>query len=148
MNQTHLSEIAGQLEVVRCWCGVQHGVPQSLLNNMRRQHRDGLPQNPSIYCPLGHSWTFKGEGRAEQLEREIVRQGARLDQEKAATAAALKKAEVNEKRRRAEKGAKTKLIRRAAAGVCPCCRRTFANMAEHMRKQHPKFRASAELDAG
>jgi hypothetical protein len=33
----------------------------------------------------------------------------------------------------------TKLKKRTSAGTCPCCTRTFANMAEHMKKQHPDF---------
>jgi hypothetical protein len=33
----------------------------------------------------------------------------------------------------------TKLKKRASAGVCPCCNRTFSNMARHMAHQHPEF---------
>jgi hypothetical protein len=28
-------------------------------------------------------------------------------------------------------------------GVCPCCKRTFENLARHMKGQHPTF-AGAE----
>lgn len=32
-----------------------------------------------------------------------------------------------------------RLKKRAAAGTCPCCKRSFSNMATHMRKQHPAY---------
>jgi hypothetical protein len=28
---------------------------------------------------------------------------------------------------------------RVSAGVCPCCTRTFQNLAQHMANQHPDF---------
>jgi hypothetical protein len=42
---------------------------------------------------------------------------------------------------RAEKAERKvkKLTKRTAAGTCPCCQRTFSNMAEHMKHQHPQF---------
>lgn len=38
---------------------------------------------------------------------------------------------------RAQQAARIK--KRAAAGTCPCCKRTFSNMAEHMKKEHAAF---------
>ena len=40
---------------------------------------------------------------------------------------------------RSEKGAKTKLKKRIANGVCPCCNRTFVNVQRHMATQHKDF---------
>jgi 4-hydroxy-3-methylbut-2-en-1-yl diphosphate synthase IspG/GcpE len=37
------------------------------------------------------------------------------------------------------------LAKRAKAGVCPCCNRTFSNMAEHMKKQHADFDGKVDL---
>jgi hypothetical protein len=44
-----------------------------------------------------------------------------------------------ERRVIAAKGQITKLKKRAKAGTCPCCKRTFHNMAEHMKTKHPDF---------
>lgn len=44
-----------------------------------------------------------------------------------------------ENQRRAEKAAKTRIKNRISKGVCPCCNRTFANLAQHMANQHPGF---------
>lgn len=45
--------------------------------------------------------------------------------------------------RRAEKAAKTRIKNRIARGVCPCCKRTFQNLAAHMQTQHPGFGGDA-----
>lgn len=46
---------------------------------------------------------------------------------------------MTEYQRRAQKGQNTRLKKRIAAGVCPCCNRSFANLREHMAGQHPDF---------
>ncbi len=33
----------------------------------------------------------------------------------------------------------TKVKKRAANGVCPCCNRTFSDLARHMKAKHPDF---------
>lgn len=143
--QMTISEHSGVLVVERCWCGVQHAVPQSLVDMQNRQHRDGIRQ-VGIYCPLGHAWIRSGDGEAARLKLELEKRTQAVMREKAShdqTRAALRE---TESRRRAEKGAKTKLKRRAANGVCPCCNRYFANVHKHMTSQHPDFAATAERD--
>jgi len=44
-----------------------------------------------------------------------------------------------EYKRRAEKGAKTRIKNRIANGVCPCCNRSFKNLAAHMKNKHPDY---------
>ncbi len=80
---------------------------------------------------IGHSLSYK-ESTEEKLRRErdrLQQQMARVEQE------------ATEARKRAEKAEKAtkRLQKRTAAGTCPCCQRTFANMAEHMKHQHPEF---------
>lgn len=41
--------------------------------------------------------------------------------------------------RRAAEGRTRAVKRRVAAGVCPCCTRTFQNLAAHMQNKHPGF---------
>ena len=40
----------------------------------------------------------------------------------------------------ATKGQLTRARKRAANGVCPCCHRSFENVARHVAKQHPDFK--------
>lgn len=37
------------------------------------------------------------------------------------------------------KGAHQRTKNRVAKGVCPCCNRSFTNLAKHMAGQHPDF---------
>lgn len=94
----------------------------------------------SFYCPYGHPQHFPaGESEAEKLRRErdrLAQQIAEKDDE-------IKwQRDIRERAERqlsAQRGQVTKLKKRASAGTCPCCSRTFQNMAEHMKKQHPDF---------
>lgn len=127
-----LREKSGELVVLRCWCGIQHAVPKSLRDVQMRQHNDGRRDVQVIHCPLGHAHVPKGETASERLERQLARERAAHDQTRADR-------DYKERRRRAEKAAKTRLKNRAAAGLCPCCNRTFQNLARHMKGQHPEF---------
>jgi hypothetical protein len=98
---------------------------------MERQHRDGHAQ-VGIYCPLGHKWVFSGEGEAARVKRQLEwaqqregRLAAERDQAKASA--------------RAQKGAATRARRRAAAAVCPCCKRSFVQLRRHMETKHPDY---------
>ena len=37
------------------------------------------------------------------------------------------------------KGQVTRIKKRVANGVCPCCNRTFKDLAAHMSTQHPDY---------
>ena len=126
-----LFEAVGVLVRVRCWCGIQHAVPSSLREEQLRQFNDGRTPE-SIYCPLGHQHRPVGLTEVKKLQHRLHQQLAAYDQVKA-------ELRNTENSRRAEKAAKTRLKNRIANGVCPCCHRTFANLARHMGKQHPKY---------
>lgn len=89
------------------------------------------------HCPNGHQWGWSNETcERERLRQErdrLKQQMARLEDEKR---------EADERTRQAEL-ATARLKKRAAAGTCPCCRRTFANMSQHMKRQHPGYVKSA-----
>lgn len=68
------------------------------------------------------------ERTRKQLERAETRERAARDQAEAAERSAI-----------AYKGHATRLRKRAAAGVCPCCTRSFQNLQRHMASQHPTF---------
>lgn len=66
----------GTLVVEECWCGIQHAVPQSLVDEQRRQFNRGQQQTP-IYCPLGHPWIRSGESETERERKRRERAEAR-----------------------------------------------------------------------
>jgi hypothetical protein len=121
----------GNLTIVTCWCGMKHAVPAELRSHQLRRHENGQ-REVNIYCPLGHYHFPAGEPKVERLRRQ---RDAALDRE------ALRGAERDqaEASARAYKGAATKARKRAKAGVCPCCNRTFKQLTRHMESKHPEF---------
>lgn len=109
-----------------CACGMLFGVLDSFDTARRKDHG-------RFFCPAGHSQSYNAENEEEKLRRErnnLQQQLARAEDEKR-EALAAKDQEIK------------RIKKRSAAGACPCCNRTFGNMAEHMKKQHPKFVAEA-----
>jgi len=92
----------------------------------------------NFYCPFGHQQHFvQGDTTETELRRErdmLKQQIARVEHERD-----LATREANEQTERAKKAeaASKRLKKRAAAGTCPCCSRTFANMSAHMLHEHP-----------
>jgi hypothetical protein len=115
-------EYTGELTTTRCWCGVHLAVPSGLYDEARRSGR-------GIYCPLGHTFVYS-DTTAKQLARAEGRLQATRD---------LLRAE--ERSHAATRGHLTRQKKRVAAGVCPCCHRTFQQLARHMATKHPDFTA-------
>lgn len=127
--------IGVELEVHECGvCGVAFGMSEGFVRARRNDHGNW-------YCPNGHGWSFASESDEERLRRE--RDQAR---DRAARERALR--DQTEASLRATKGVVTKQrkkLARVKVGVCPCCNRTFENLAAHMEMEHPEFDpASAE----
>lgn len=112
------------LVVTHCWCGIALAIPSNL-------HRVAQDKGGGVYCPLGHRFVFSGSFE-EQLRAERLRHSATRD---------LLTHE--ERAHAATRGHLTRQKKRAAAGVCPCCKRTFQQLARHMKAKHPSFVESA-----
>jgi hypothetical protein len=100
-----------------CWCGLPHAIPTDLYDQARCE-------GASVYCPLGHSWSFT-DSTAKKLQRDLAQVTDARDR-------AL--------RQRDEATAElARVKKRAAKGVCPCCNRSFVNVTRHMTVQHPGY---------
>lgn len=113
-----------ELVIETCWCGMAHAVPAALVKEQRRQHDDGASVT-GIYCPLGHVWVPSGEPKIKAV-RERVKE---LEASLLATRDQLDTATADLAKHR----------KRTANGVCPCCHRSFAQLARHIRGQHPEY---------
>lgn len=131
MDERKSLTYCGQLIVVTCWCGMRHAIPTELDNFQDRQHDDGYSQT-SIYCPLGHTHIRAGKGEAEKLRERLERESLSL----AATRDLLAH---EERSHAATRGHLTRTKKRVAHGVCPCCNRTFKQLAAHMKNKHPEY---------
>lgn len=119
-----MNQVTMDMKLTTCWCGTPFMLPERLLNSA---HNNGH----TIYCPHGHTLTWK-ETEVDRLRRErdrLKQDAARLEDEKR---------EALDRAQRAER-ATAKLKKRTAAGTCPCCQRSFSNMATHMKRQHPGY---------
>lgn len=101
-------------------CGVVHYIPTAMYL--------GLQENGGYYhCPNGHQWGWN-KAKEQELDR-VHRERDRAVQEQARLAddAVAKEKEI------------ARLKKRSAAGVCPCCTRTFTNMSRHIKTKHPEM---------
>ena len=97
-----------------------------------RKMRYARNNNGSYWCPgCGTRWTFL-ETEADRLRRKLKDAEESRDWYKG-------RMENEQKRHSATKGQVTKLRKRASAGVCPCCNRSFQNLRRHMKTKHPDF---------
>lgn len=114
-----------QFELMTCIdCGIRHAVPAARIRHAR-------DYGGEYWCPNGHrmGW-YKDNTTVDKQRRELDRlkqQMAQKDDE-----IGMWRATADDQRRRRER-----LEKRAKAGVCPCCNRTFANVARHMKSKHP-----------
>lgn len=121
----------GTLTVTTCWCGTAHAVPTELYDHQLRQHNNG-ENVTGIYCPLGHTWIPAGKGEAAKLREKLAAEERR-------SATLTSKLDQEQASHRSTKGQLTKTKKRIANGVCPCCNRSFVQLARHMKTQHPNF---------
>lgn len=91
------------------------------------------------YCPNGHQQHYLGETEAQRLRKQLDAKERELQFARNNAASERAAREQTERRLTARKAVNTRLRNRIKHGVCPCCRRTFTNVAQHMKTQHPKF---------
>ena len=108
------------LVVTHCHCGIALAIPE----NLNRTARD---DGKAIYCPIGHTFVYTENYKAklERAERRIQATRELLHAE--------------ERSHTATRGHLTRHKKRAAAGVCPCCHRTFKQLRKHMNVKHPDY---------
>jgi len=130
------------VEEICCWkeCRISFGIEAGRHAQLKRN-------GEQFFCTNGHHQYYPRGKSAEQKLREqleaetLARQRAEQNIAQAQDAEREARAEAEHQKRRANgyKGHATRITRRAKAGVCPCCNRTFSQLARHMASQHPEF---------
>ena len=123
--------------VTCCVCNRAFALEFHHENELRRSH--GF-----FHCPDGHSQHFQAESDVEKLRREVVAKQAALYGARADAEYQRGQRRQVERRLSAQRGATKRIKNRVAHGVCPCCKRTFRQLAGHMRTMHPAFAESDE----
>lgn len=118
-----------ELEEMCCIvCGVWFAIPAEMLRHHKRV-------GGYHHCPNGHSqgWEKGSEHtRIKELEQQLAAEAQRKQAALARENEAIQRAAVAEKKIALHK-------RRVAAGTCPCCKRTFQQLARHMTAKHPTY---------
>lgn len=115
-------EVSMELKTLTCAsCGAIFAVESNFERSKRENH-------DTFYCPNGHSQWFPHETEAEKLRKELRRKEQELaDQVRAKLEAQAEAEKVNRRLKRVHKG------------TCPCCKRSFQNLANHMKSKHPEL---------
>lgn len=101
-----------------CSCGIQFAIPLSLQEKLRENHE-------RFYCPNGHRQYYPQKSESERLREELKRKEQEL-------------ADTVKQKIKLQNDAKS-VAKRIKAGVCPCCNRTFKQLAAHMKNKHPEL---------
>ena len=134
----YATEFATNFVSITCaTCGLVFWTPADWEQSRREKH-------DTFYCPNGHSNYFPSKTAQERDLEEKTAEVDRLRKQIAWKEGMLKNAN---KHNVVLKGQLTKTknkaaqaLRRHAAGVCPCCRRTFSQLVRHMSTKHPDYK--------
>lgn len=122
-----------RLEAMTCGqCGVTFAMPDTM-------RRERIADRQTFYCPNGHPRAFCGETEAERLRRELETEKAARRRAEELRLASLKEAEHNAREWRKTKTRLRNLRERTKNGVCPCCNRSFTQLARHIATKHPDY---------
>lgn len=94
-----------------------------------------------FYCPAGHHIRY-ADNENQRLKDELAREKHRREQAQAEADRQRERVDQRDRSLVAVRGHHTRLKRRVAAGVCPCCNRSFQNLHRHMAGQHPNYPAA------
>lgn len=124
------------LITIRCWkCDVEYGMNERIYAS-RKENKLGF------FCTNGHEAAFN-ESEADKLRRERDRLNQRLAEKDDEIKRQRDLREGTERQLSATKGVITKIKNRVGHGVCPCCSRTFENLARHMATKHSDYAQEA-----
>lgn len=116
-------------------CAMVFAVPTSF-------HTQCLDDGRSFRCPnVSCQWDSQSytETATGNLKKELAKQKRRTEWAEKSRDRAQERAEHHQHRANGYKGQMVKQKKRAAKGVCPCCNRSFVNVARHMASKHPEY---------
>ena len=94
-------------------------------------HQQRKETGGSFYCPNGHGQHY--------TKTEIMRLREKLDEQTREATRQAQRALAAETARQAAERETQRLKKRAKAGVCPCCNRSFIALQRHIKTKHPEF---------
>lgn len=81
---------------------------------------------------MGHHMSYTGTEKSN-LEKELKTAREQRD-------AAIRREQLERDQKQAAEAERDRIKKRTLKnGVCPCCRRSFASLARHMKHKHPEY---------
>ncbi|MEC4836842.1 hypothetical protein R2362_20105 [Mycobacteroides chelonae] len=120
-----------------CNCGMAFAMPGEFERRRREDRKN-------FYCPAGHGQHYTGKTEAEKQRERADRLQRQVEAREADIRFEQRRLESERRAHAATKGTLTKTKKRIANGVCPCCNRSFANVARHVAGQHPEYQPGGE----
>lgn len=113
-----------------CVCAMVFAMPLDFYNRCRDKGPD-----KSFFCPNGHSQSYRNSRLKQEIDR-LADENQQLQQSRFSLQNQLTEKEMALKKLNNSIKLKDKRLK---AGVCPCCNRTFKQLANHMKSKHPEF---------
>lgn len=124
---------SGDLTTTTCGeCGGTYALAKRYVEKKRES--GGYWTCPYCKCSWGYG---RSENDRLKLEAENARNAAAAERARHDQTRAALEHERNSAR--TARGHVTRIKNRIAAGVCPCCGRTFKDLARHMGTKHPDY---------
>ena len=125
-----------------CKCSIPFVLTDSLHTTMIEKREQGI-----FYCPHGHPQCYAtGETELDKMRRERDRLAQQVAYRDDCVRDARNQRDMAERRLSAAKGRITKIKKRVGNGVCPCCNRTFSDLARHMASQHTGYKDQGDVE--
>ena len=112
-------------------CQCVFAIPEDLYGRARADSK------VDWWCPNGHCRHF-----TDTLREKLARQTQATSRAESRAVFWNDQHGASERSKAATRGHLTRLRTRVAAGVCPCCNRTFKDLARHMTSKHPDYAES------
>lgn len=93
----------------------------------------------TFHCPVGHPNSWHGNTEVDRLRAKLADQTRTASQMAERARVAESAAQQSEEARAAASKELKRVKARVKAGVCPCCNRTFQQLARHMTTKHPEY---------
>lgn len=121
-------------------CGLTFAVSEQFIQQRRDDH-------VGFRCPNGHSNYYPDKSEAEILREQL----AQTEKINAAITADLQSTRAERDHHWIERKKTNTRLRhlkeRVKHGVCPCCHRTFKQLARHMELKHPGYAKETSADS-
>lgn len=132
-----LPQVSFDVDTVTCYkCGVSFSIADTWVKSRREDHAN-------FWCPNGHEQHFTESSKDREIREkaaEIDRLKKQLEWKENSLKSANAQCDRISRSNAALRGVVAKERKRVGNGVCPCCKRTFKQLAQHMDHKHPTWK--------